>query len=238
MTLEKLPGEIRSLSLLRESLTVLRKELVSELRSRVALSSVGLFALTTLIAVAYQIGPYRIHEQDRPHLHSALLWIILFFAASSGLPRVFVKEEDAHTAKTLRLAARPAAVFTGKLLFNLLLLLGLEAFLVPLFAVFMGFAVKNIGAFFLVLAAGGLGLAASSTTVAAIIARASGSSTLFVVLAVPLVLPMLVFLIQGTRMAATAADWTAALPALRAVLSLTGVTLVTSAFLFPVVWHD
>jgi heme exporter protein B len=226
------------LSLLRESLTVLRKELISELRSRVAISSVGLFALTTLVAVAYQIGPYRIHEQDRPHLHAALLWIMLFFAASSGLPRVFVKEEDAHTAKTLRLAARPGAVFAGKLLFNLLLLLGLEAFLVPLFGVFMSFAVANLGALLLVLLAGGLGLAATSTTVAAIIARASGSSTLFVVLAVPLVLPMLVFLIQGTRMAATASDWAAALPALRAVLSLTGVTLVTSAFLFPVVWHD
>lgn len=224
--------------MLRESLTVLRKELISELRSRVAISSVGLFALTTLVAVAYQIGPYRIHEQDRPHLHAALLWIILFFAASSGLPRVFVKEEDAHTAKTLRLAARPGAVFAGKLLFNLLLLLGLEAFLVPLFGVFMSFAVANLGALLLVLLAGGLGLAATSTTVAAIIARASGSSTLFVVLAVPLVLPMLVFLIQGTRMAATASDWAAALPALRAVLSLTGVTLVTSAFLFPVVWHD
>jgi heme exporter protein B len=224
--------------LLRESLTVLRKELISELRSRVAISSVGLFALTTLVAMAYQIGPYRIHEQDRPHLHAALLWIILFFAASSGLPRVFVKEEDAHTAKTLRLAARPGAVFAGKLLFNLLLLLGLEAFLVPLFGVFMSFAVANLGALLLVLLAGGLGLAATSTTVAAIIARASGSSTLFVVLAVPLVLPMLVFLIQGTRMAATASDWAAALPALRAVLSLTGVTLVTSAFLFPVVWHD
>ncbi|MGC8915848.1 MAG: heme exporter protein CcmB [Thermoanaerobaculum sp.] len=226
------------MSLARESWTVFRKEVTSELRSRVALSSVGLFALTTLVAVAYQIGPYRIQEQDRPHLHAALLWIILFFAASSGLPRVFVKEEDAHTAKTLRLAARAGAVFAGKFLFNLVLLLGLQAFLVPLFGVFMGFAVANLQALAAVLVAGALGLAASSTMVAAIISRASGSATLFVVLAVPLVLPMLVFLIQGTRMAATSADVAAVLPSLRAVVSLTGVTLVTSGFLFPVVWHD
>lgn len=229
---------MRSLSLVRESWAVLRKEVVSELRSRVALSSVGLFALTTLVAVAYQIGPYRIHEQDRPHLHAAVLWIILFFAATSGLPRVFVKEEDAHTAKTLRLAARPGAVFTGKFLFNLILLLGLEAFLVPLFGVFMGFSVANLWGLGLVLTAGALGLAASATMVAAIISRASGSATLFVVLAVPLVLPMLVFLIQGTRMAATVPELGAVVPSLRAVLSLTGVTLVSSGFLFPVVWHD
>ncbi len=226
------------MNLLIESFTILRKELTSELRSRVAVSSVGLFALTTLVAVAYQIGPYRIHEQDRPHLHAALLWIIVFFAASSGLPRVFVKEEDAHTAKSLRLAARPGAVFAGKFLFNLVLLLGLEAFLVPLFAVFMGFSVANLPALVLVLVAGALGLASSATMVAAIISRATGSATLFVVLSVPLVLPMLVFLIQGTRTAATVPELSALLPSLRAVVSLTGVTLVSSAFLFPVVWHD
>ena len=101
---------MRASTLLSEILAVLAKELTAELRSRVALNAIGLFGLTTLIAVAYQIGPYQIQEQDRPHLLSALLWIILFFAATSGLSRVFVKEEDAHTAKTLRLAARPLAV--------------------------------------------------------------------------------------------------------------------------------
>jgi hypothetical protein len=39
-------------------------------------------------------------------------------------------------------------------------------------------------------------------------------------------------------MAVTAAELSAVLPSLRAVFSLTGVTLVSSAFLFPVVWHD
>jgi len=82
---------MRASSLLSEALAVLGKEWTSELRSRVALNAIGLFALTTLIAVAYQIGPYRISEADRPFLLAALLWIILFFAASSGLARVFVK---------------------------------------------------------------------------------------------------------------------------------------------------
>ena len=109
-----------------------------------ALNAVGLFGLTTLIAVAYQIGPYRIQEQDRPHLLAALLWVILFFAATSGLSRVFVKEEDAHTAKTLRLAARPLAVFAGKFLFNLILLAALYAFIVPLYCALMGYSVQGV----------------------------------------------------------------------------------------------
>jgi heme exporter protein B len=229
---------MRASSLLSEALAVLGKEWTSELRSRVALNAIGLFALTTLIAVAYQIGPYRISEADRPFLLAALLWIILFFAASSGLARVFVKEEDAHTAKTLRLAARPAAVFAGKLLFNLILLLCLEALIVPLYCALMGFAVRSVAGLVLVLALGAVALAATATIVAAIIARASGSGTLFAILTVPLALPLLVFLIQGTRAAAQAEAVAAVFPALRAIVSLAGVTLVASVYLFPVVWHD
>ena len=142
---------MRASTLLSESLAVLGKELTAELRSRVALNAVGLFGLTTLIAVAYQIGPYRIQEQDRPHLLAALLWVILFFAATSGLSRVFVKEEDAHTAKTLRLAARPLAVFAGKFLFNLILLAALYAFIVPLYCALMGYSVQGVASLALLL---------------------------------------------------------------------------------------
>lgn len=225
-------------TLASEALAVFAKEVRSELRSRVAVNAVGLFGLTTLVAVAYQIGPYQIHEQDRPHLLAALLWIILFFAALSGLQRVFVKEEDAHTATTLRLAARPLAVWGGKLLFNVALLAALETFLVPLYCVLMGMKVQGLTAFVALLAAGCLAMAATATIIAAIIARAAGSGTLFAILAVPLMLPLLVMLISGTRMAMTSPDVSDILPALRAVGSLAGVTLVASVYLFPVVWHD
>ena len=225
-------------SLLAEVLAVLAKEIRSELRSRVALNAIGLFALTTLIAVAYQIGPYQIHAEDRPHLLSALLWIILFFAALSGLARVFVKEEDAHTAKALRLAAPPLAVLGGKLLFNLMLLLALEAIIVPLFCALMGMAVTGVAGLVLVLLTGAVAMASTSTIVAAIIARASGSGTLFAILTVPLMLPLLVFLIQGTRAATASAELAAVAPALQAIVSLAGVTLVASIILFPVVWYD
>lgn len=229
---------MRASSLLSESLAVLGKELTSEVRSRVALNAIGLFGITTLVVVAYQIGPYQIQEKDRPHLLSALLWVILFFAATSGLARVFVKEEDAHTAKTLRLAARPLAVFAGKYLFNLILLAALFTLIVPLYCALMGYEVRGLAGLALVLAAGAVALSAASTIVAAIISRASGSTTLFAILSVPLVLPLLVMLIQGTRAAAGSVELAAVLPALQGIVSLGGALLIVSVFLFPVVWHE
>ena len=213
------------------------KDLRTEFRTRVALSSLGLFAVTVLAAVSYTIGPYRIAEADRPFLLSALLWIVLFFAAMAGLDRSFVKEEEGRTASLLRLSAEPLAVWLGKLLFNLLLLLVLEAVVVPLYVVLMGLPVLLAGWFAVLLVLGGITLTVTTTMVAAIIARALTRGALFSVLSLPLLLPLLIFLIQGTRGVAEGSVETVA-AALRAVGSLGGMMTVVSVFLFPVVWNE
>ena len=222
---------------LSEAWAVTAKDLRTEFRTRVALSSVGLFALTTLIAVAYSVGPFRISVEDRPFLLAVLLWIVVFFAALAGLDRGFVKEEESHTAPLLRLSASPHVVWAGKLVFNLVLLAVLLAALVPLYCILMGYRIELVGWFVLLLAAGGYTLAVEATIVAAIIARAQGRGALFPVLALPLLLALLVFLIEGTT--ATAEGSVESVRAsLRAVASLGGAMTVVSAMLFPLVWND
>lgn len=222
---------------LREVAAVVGKDLRCEFRTRVAINSLALFAVTTLAAVSYTIGPYGIAEADRPFLLGALLWIVIFFAAMAGLDRAFVKEEETHTAPLLRLSARPLVVWGGKLLFNLVVLIMLMAVLVPLYIVLMGMKVEAPGWFLLVLAAGSFSLAVTTTIVAAIVAQAMSRGALFAVLCVPLLLPLLIFLIQGTR-AAIQGQPDDVISTLRAVVSLGGLMTVASVFLFPVVWHD
>ncbi|NOZ94687.1 MAG: heme ABC transporter permease CcmB [Acidobacteria bacterium] len=222
---------------LAEAAAVFVKDLRSEFRTKVALNALGLFAVTTLAAVSYTIGPYRIAEADRPFLLSALLWIVIFFAAMAGLDRSFVKEEDTHTAPLLRLSADPLVVWAGKLVFNLVLLAVLMAILVPLYIVLMGFHVSSPLALFAVLMAGGYTLGVTTTMVAAIIARAMTRGALFSVLSLPLLLPLMIFLIQGTRAAAEGSP-DGVTQTLRAVISLGGVMTVVSVILFPVVWHE
>jgi heme exporter protein B len=222
---------------LAETLAVAGKDLRAEFRTRVALNSLALFALTTLAAVSYTIGPYRLADEDRPFLLSVLLWIVIFFAALAGLDRSFVKEEESHTAPLLRLAAAPSVVWAGKLLYNLVLLGVLTAMLVPLYCILMGFEIAMPWRFIGLLAAGGFGLAVTTTIVAAIIAQAMTRGALFSVLSLPLLLPLLIFLIQGTTAVATA-DLETYSESLRAVLSMAGVMTIASALLFPVVWRD
>jgi heme exporter protein B len=222
---------------LAEVAAVAAKDLRAEFRTRVALNSLALFALTTLAAVSYTIGPYRLADEDRPFLLSVLLWIVIFFAALAGLDRSFVKEEESHTAPLLRLAAAPTVVWAGKLLYNLCLIAVLMAMLVPLYCVLMGFDVAMPWRFVGLLAAGGFALAVTTTIVAAIIAQAITRGALFSVLSLPLLLPLLIFLIQGTSAVATG-DLDVFGDSLRAVLSMGGAMTVASALLFPVVWTD
>jgi heme exporter protein B len=222
---------------LAEVAAVFAKDLRTEFRTRVALNSLGLFAITTLAAVSYTVGPYRIAEADRPYLLAALLWIVIFFASMAGLDRSFVKEEEAHTAPLLRLAARPLVVWAGKLIFNLVLLYALMALLVPLYCVLMGFEVADYRALTVILGIGGYALAVTTTMVAAIISRAMSRGALFSVLSLPLLLPLLIFVIQGTS-ALAAGKVEAYRASLQAVTAMAGAMTGVSVMLFPAVWNE
>jgi len=222
---------------LAEVAAVAAKDLRTEFRTRVALNSLVLFALTTLVAVAYAVGPYRIADDDRPFLLAVLLWIVILFAALAGLDRSFVKEEESHTAPLLRLSASPLVVWVGKLIFNLILIYILMIILVPAYCVLMGFQVDLVAAFLVLLAAGGYALAVTATLVAAIISRAVSRGALYSVLSLPLLLPLLIFLIQGTAAVSEGTVETVQ-ASMRAIVSMGGVMTIVGSFLFPVIWND
>jgi len=215
----------------REALAILSKDLRSELRTKYALNAILMFAVVTLSAVSFAVGQFAIGNDVR----AAFLWIVLFFSAMSGLGRVFVKEEDAGTVNVLRLSARASVVYVGKLVFNTLLLFALAVIVVPLFVVLMGLEVQDVALFTAVLVIGTAGLAGASTIIAAIIAKASAKGELFAVLAFPILLPLLVTAIGGTR---RALDGAGAAGEAQMLLSYLVVMVTVSLFLFDFVWDD
>jgi heme exporter protein B len=217
-----------------EAMAVFAKEWRGEFRTRYALNTLGLFAFTTLVVVSVSLGPLGVSLAQGTAVLPVLLWIILLFSAAAGLPRAFVHEEETQTATALRLAATPSALFCGKLLFGLTLTFALEILVTPLYVAMTSLTVKSPGLLAGVLAAGGFGLAAGSTLVAAIIAQARAKGTLFSVLAFPVLLPLLLIAVELTR-GAVAGD--AADVALLQLLLYDASVTVAGFMLFPVVWN-
>lgn len=224
----------RASTWVRKTASVFVKEWRAELRTRYALNTLGLFAFTTLVVVAASLGPLGVSAARSSAVLPVLLWIILLFAAAAGLPRSFVAEEETGTATALRLAAPPSVLFAGKLAYGVTLVLALEALITPLFLAMMDLAVAKPWDLAVTLAAGGYGLAAGSTLVAAIIAQARGKGTLFAVLSFPVLLPLLLLAVELTR-GAVAGD--PAGVALMQILLYDGTVTIAGLMLFPTVWN-
>jgi heme exporter protein B len=217
-----------------EAAAVFAKDWRCEFRTRYALNTLALFAFTTLVVVSVSLGPLGVSRAAGTAVLPVLLWLILLFAVTAGLPRSFVQEEETHTAIALRLAATPSALFCGKLAYGLTLVAALELLITPVYLAMMDLHVGAPGLLVGTLAAGGFGLAAGSTLVAAIIAQARGKGTLFAVLSFPVLLPLLLLVVELTRNAAEGLPAGMALPQL---LLYDASVLVAGLMLFPAVWN-
>jgi heme exporter protein B len=217
-----------------EMAAVFVKEWRCEFRTRYALNTLALFAFTTLVVVSVSLGPLGISFTQGTAVLPVLLWLILLFSVAAGLPRAFVQEEETQTSIALRLAATPSALFCGKLLYNLTLVMALAALITPVFIAMMSLTVGSPGLLMAGLAAGGYGLAAGSTLVAAMIAQARSKGTLFAVLSFPVLLPLLLLVVDLTR-SAVGGDPPG--PVLPQLLLYDASVTIAGLMLFPVVWN-
>jgi heme exporter protein B len=219
------------------ALAVFVKDVRTELRTRYALGTVALFAITTLVMVSAALST----AVPRADVSAAMLWVILLFAALSGLARVFIREEEMGTANGLRLGAPATAVYAGKLLFNLALVATVEAISIPLFLAFLPVKIWNPGLFAGILIVGAVALAAAATFIAALIAQASsGKAALFTVVAFPVLLPLLFLCVQATYGAFNPiASYQARGVSNVGMMGVYAVVMTTASFLlFEYVWHD
>ena len=217
------------------AMTIFRKDLRSEIRTRYALNALLMFVVTTLSVVMFAVG----NEQVAPAVLAGILWIIVFFATMSGLSRTFISEEERGTVMTLQLVARPLAVYFGKLLFNLVLLAGLNLFTVALYLLVLEtFVIQNVPVFALALVLGTLGLASASTILAAIIAKANVKGTLYPVLSFPILLPLLLTVIHATKLSVENAPMVEAFSDFQVLVSYMVVITAISYLVFEFIWSD
>ena len=220
--------------LLRTSILVFRKDFKSELRSRYVINSLLMFVLVTISIIRFAIGDERIENE----ILTGLLWIVIFFSASSGLSRTFVKEEEKETSIALKLSTDSSSVIIGKLIFNLVLTFALNILILILFILITDYQIKNLAGFVITMLLGNFGLVAASTIIAAIISKANSKGTLYPVLSFPVLLPLLLTAINATKLAGAGVDTGKLNGEILILISYSVVVTVASLMLFKFVWED
>lgn len=177
---------------------ILRKDLTVEVRSGEIAYTTLFFAVSCILMFAFAL----VREGRGPEDGAAgLLWIAIAFAGTLALGRTFERERQSETLRALLLAptARPA-VYVGKLLGIVFLLLGVEVILVPLVALLFNARGLLDHPFWLaaILLAGTLGFASVGTLFAAMLIRARSRDVLLPVLLYPVVVPVMIAGVRGT----------------------------------------
>jgi len=192
------------------------------------------------ILVAISVILFSVKDEPlSPYLTAGLLWTVVFFSAMSGLSRTFVSEEERGTFLILQIIAKPLNVFSGKLLFNTLLVFLMNFVITLLFSLlFSAFIIKNIYLFTAFFLLGNFGIAISSTIIAAIISKAGAKGTLYPVLSFPVLLPLILILSELTNFSIDGKTFEESFAEILIIICYDVIMLTASVMLFDFIWKD
>ena len=181
----------------RVALLVLRKDVAIEVKSREILFTTLFFAVSCVLVFAFAlVRDGRVVEDAS----AGILWIAIAFAGTLALGRTFERERYGETLRALLLAPAPrAAIYVGKLLGVVLLLVVAELMLVPLVALLFGaplFARPLLLASLLL--TGTVGFAAVGTLFAAMLVRSRTRDVMLPILLYPITVPVIIAGVRGT----------------------------------------
>lgn len=218
----------------KQAIAICRKDFSSEIRTRYAINALLMFIIVVISVIKFSLG----EEKLSAEMNAGLIWIIIFFATSNGLSRVFVSEEERGTSLVLKLSSEARSVILGKLIFNTVLTFIINFFIIVLYVIITDLTIKNLSLFSLSVALGTLGLSAVMTIIAALISKAGSKGTLYPVLSFPLLLPLMLASISSTWLTIEGAGLDAIAGELQMMISYTIVVITASFLLFELIWND
>ena len=181
---------------MRTVLTILRKDLLLELRGFETLPAMILFAIVTFVIFHFGLNRDTIDGQ----LAAGVLTVTLLFAAMLGINRLFVAEREQGGFDAFLLApVDRSALLVAKAIALFLFLVVLEVIAVPAFGLLLlgpslGPALPGLIA---VLALGDVALAVIGTLVSAIAVQTRARDLIGPIIGLPLLLPALIGMARG-----------------------------------------
>lgn len=220
---------------LLQILAVFKKELKSELRSKIGISTILLFVMTTITMIVFTTAGLKLKEG----VVAGLLWIIMFFTAMISISRSFVSEEERGTGLLLQLISTSSSVFLGKLLFNICLSFITSIAILLLYFIFNdSVKIRTPEIFWLSMVLGSLGISSCTTIISAIISKSSSKSALFPILSFPILLPVIMIGVNSTKLGLEGWEFSRSIEDFNIMFGYIGILTTVSFFLFDYVWKD
>lgn len=178
-------------------LTLIRKDLQIELRTKETLASLLLLGILTLLVLSFAFDP---GSEGRREAAPGVLWVAVTFAAVLGLSRSFAAERENECLQGLLLCpVDRGTIYLAKTIANFIFMMTAQVAIAPIFVFFFNQELTAgwVGVL-LSLALGIFGLATVGTLFAAIAVRTRAREVMLPLLMLPLVVPLFIAGVRTT----------------------------------------
>lgn len=186
------------MSILRQTLAILAKELRMEWRTREIVYTMVFFGV--VIAVVFSFGFFERAVAARAT--PGVLWTAVLFAGTVSVSRTFEREQEGNCIAALMLIPGTAtSLFLGKVLANLFFLILMQVVVSPLIMLMLQLdALPNAGGVVAVLLLGSVGYAALGTLVGSMLSQVRMRGVLLPLVLYPLLIPIFGIGVTATAM--------------------------------------
>lgn len=222
-------------ALTRAAAAVFMKDLRLEARTRESLTAILAFSLVVAFIFNFAFDPSpRIVAVVGP----GIVWVAYIFTGVLGMNRTFILERERGTLVGLLLApVGREAIYLGKLLGALTLLLVVEALMLPVFLVLYDLSLLNLW-FIAIAVAATVGFAAVGTLFSALAVHTRAREVMLPLLFLPVVLPIVIGAVAGTGEALDGSGWSGVGRWLQLIVAFDVVFLVLSSWAFEFVLEE
>ncbi|MFT4204984.1 MAG: heme exporter protein CcmB [Chitinophagaceae bacterium] len=216
----------------RHIITLVKKDLLLEVRQQYTLYGVLLYVASTIYVVYLTMG-----QPEDNKVWNALFWVVQLFICVNAVAKSFLQESKGRMLYFYSIAGARDFII-AKLLFNWLLMMVMSVLSLLIYALWMGNPLYDMLRFVGVTCLGGTGLSLVFTFLAAIAARAQQNAALMAIMGFPIIIPQLL-LVSKISTIAFAPEFTSGLWGMVGLLAGLDVLIVLLAIiLFPFLWKD
>ena len=173
------------------------KDMISELKTWEMLSSMFVFSVLVILIFIFSINLSIVNAND---VGPGVMWVAFIFSGTIGLNRSFALERENHCLQGIMLTpVDRTAIYFGKMISNLIFLLVMEAFIVPIFMIFFNLdGLSNFFPLLFVIFLGTLGFCAMGTLFSSMASNLRTREIMLPILLYPLLVPVVIGSVKMT----------------------------------------
>ncbi len=185
------------MNFLKKIVTILWKDLLTELRTKEKISSMFVFSLIVIVVFNFSFSTGALQMRK---IASGILWVAFIFSGTLGLNRSFAQEQDRGSLQGLLLCpVDRSAIYLGKMVGNFIFITIIELITLLPFAVFLNVPIIHVlPQLLLIILLGTLGFCCVGTLFAAISANTKMRDVMLPVLLFPVISPIIIASVQAT----------------------------------------